>query len=325
MANGMPANIRPRTHMSHIPSKVLITGGAGFIGSTTVETLLERNIPVRVLDNFSSGRLENLDDGNPLLEIVTGDVRDRHAVDQSMQDISHCLHLAAQVSVPASLEDPVNSAKHNIIGFLNVLDSAKSHAVKRFVYASSAAVYGSPEEIPLPENSRLAPMSPYGLEKSVNENYASLYAELYGLSCLGLRYFNVYGPRQDPASPYAGVITRFVSQIKRGQNVTVFGDGQQTRDFIYVEDVARANCHALQNDLHGACNIGTGHETSLIQLIRIIARLTECEPETVFQPPKAGDIKHSLADVTRMEKVFAIQAKFSMEQGLAKSIDLLAV
>ncbi len=187
--------------------KVLITGGAGFIGSHTADLLLNQGIAVRVLDNLSSGFRHNLPDHHQLLEFVEGDIRDRATVDHCMQDVSHCLHLAAQVSVVASLEDPEFSAQQNIIGFLNVLDAVHRHGAERLVYASSAAVYGDPTEIPLPEDAAKTQLSPYGLEKQVNEQYAQLYKALYAVSSLGQRFFNVFGPRQDPKSPYAGVRT----------------------------------------------------------------------------------------------------------------------
>ena len=307
--------------MNNHSIKILVTGGAGFIGSTTVDTLLARNLPVRVLDNFNTGRRQNLDTGNPLLEVAEGDVRDGKIVDHAMQGVSHCLHLAAQVSVTASLEDPVASANENIVGFLTVLEAARAHALQRFVYASSAAVYGHPESIPLDESSRLAPLSPYGLEKKVNEDYARLYAELYQLPSLGLRYFNVYGPRQDPQSPYAGVITLFVNRILHGQGVTVFGDGEQSRDFIYVKEVAETNCVALIGDLSGACNVGTGKKTNLLQLIEVISRLTNQTIPTEFAPARAGDINHSLADVTRMENELGFSANTTIETGLREYIE----
>lgn len=296
--------------------KVLITGGAGFIGSHTADLLMEQNIPVRVLDNLSSGHRSNLPDEHPLLEFIEGDIRDVDTVNQAMEGVSHCLHLAAQVSVVASLEDPIFSAHQNIIGYVNVLDACKKHNVKRFVYASSAAIYGEPPSLPLDEDVPVKQLSPYALEKQINEDYADLYHRLYGTSSLGMRFFNVYGPRQDPKSPYAGVIALFVDRITENQPVTVNGDGLHTRDFIYVRDVARANVAALNSDFQSACNVATGYKTSLLDLINTLSELTGNETEVSFGPPREGDIVHSLANPGRMNNELGVVAESSLKEGL---------
>ena len=231
---------------------VLVTGGAGFIGSHSVEHLLDQNIPVRILDDFSAGSRQYLP-AHSLLEIQEGDIRDCRSVKKAMEGMTHVLHLAAQVSVQASVDDPPRSCATNIGGFVNVLEAARSNGIQRMVYASSAAVYGRPEQLPLTETSEPRPCSPYGLEKYVNDQYATLFAKEFGISLLGLRYFNVYGPRQDPQSSYAGVISKFISMIEQEQPLSIFGDGTQTRDFIFVKDIAKANVHALQSDLKGVC------------------------------------------------------------------------
>ena len=297
-------------------TKVLVTGGAGFIGSHTVDLLLEKNIPVRVLDNFSSGQRSNLDDSNPLLEIVEGDIVHTQTVQQQMSGITHCLHLAAQVSVVASLEDPVHSATQNIVGFVNVLNECQNQGVDRLVYASSAAVYGNPSQIPLPEDAEKSQLSPYGLEKQVNEEYADLFSRVHGFSALGQRFFNVYGPRQDPGSPYAGVIALFVDAITQNREITIFGDGKQTRDFIYVKDVARANVAALYSQLNGACNIGTGIQSTLLDLIDVLSMITGGTSKVNHQPARDGDITHSLAIVARMNEELRISARTDVEEGL---------
>lgn len=225
--------------------RVLVTGGGGFIGSHTVDALLAAGDEVSVLDDFSSGQRANLAP-HAKLRIIAGDIRDPAAVQQAMTGITHVMHLAAQVFVPASIAEPVHSASINVTGFLNVLDAARRVQVKRFVYASSAAVYGIPERLPVDEASLVMPLSPYGLEKAINDRYGALFKDLYGISTLGLRYFNVYGPRQDPRSAYSGVISKFADCARANQPVTVFGDGLQTRDFIYVGDVACANVAALR-------------------------------------------------------------------------------
>src|SRR5687768_17113812 len=234
--------------------RVLVTGGAGFIGSHSVEALLAADAEVVAFDNFSAGKRENLP-AHARLRVVEGDVRSREELCAAMAGCTHVLNLAAQVFVPASIKAPGNSAHHNIVGFANVLDCARDHGIRRVVYASSAAVYGAPRALPLTEDSPTAPMSPYGLEKLVNEQHAALFEHLAAISPLGLRYFNVYGPRQDPTSQYAGVISRFSERLLAGTPLTVFGDGLQTRDFVYVGDVACANVAALKSDATGICNV----------------------------------------------------------------------
>lgn len=303
--------------------RVLITGGAGFIGSHTADILLKKGIPVRVLDNLSSGFRHNLPQSHDCLEFIQGDIRDKDLVNSCMQDVSHCLHLAAQVSVVASLEDPEFSAQQNIIGYLNILEAVKNNAVERLVYASSAAVYGDPVVIPLPEEVDKTQLSPYGLEKQIDEQYADLYKTLYQVSTLGQRFFNVYGPRQDPKSPYAGVIALFVDRISKAKPVTVFGDGNQTRDFIYVGDVAQANVVALQTTVEGACNIATGIQTSLLDLIQVLSDITGQQSEVSFENPRDGDIVHSLAVVTKMNGDLGVIAETTLKQGLEKLISSL--
>ena len=296
---------------------VLVTGGAGFIGSHTVDRLLESGARVRVLDNFSSSRKENLPP-HPLLEVLPGDIRDRDMVARAMTGVSHVLHLAAQVSVAASVEDPLASAETNISGFLNVLDMARRQGVRRFVYASSEAVYGMPARLRLSEEDPPLPISPYGLEKAVNDQYAHLYREIYGLSCLGQRYFNVYGPRQDPSSPYSGVISIFVRRLRQGAVITVHGDGLQTRDFIYVGDVADANVLALHADQGGVCNVATGREVTLLQMLEDLAAVAGARPRVDFGPARAGDIRHSAADNHRLVKDIGLGRFTSLREGLAK-------
>lgn len=298
--------------------KVLITGGAGFIGSHTTDALLARNIAVRVLDDLSSGHRDNLPLADSRLEFIKGDIRDVGAVNAAMQGVSHCLHLAAQVSVTLSLQDPCASCERNVLGFLTVLEAARAAGVRRFVYASSAAVYGDPAILPLTEDVTLKPLSPYGLEKFINECYADLYQRLHNLSVMGLRYFNVFGPRQDPKSPYAGVIALFAEQIRLGRALQVFGDGQQTRDFIFAGDVARANVAALEAQATGVCNVATGRTVTLLQLIDALGDLSGSQSAIRFLPPRAGDIKHSAADPARMHRQLRIRAKVGLKEGLEK-------
>lgn len=294
---------------------VLVTGGAGFIGSHSVEHLLEANISVRVLDNFSSGSRQNLP-AHSLLEIQDGDIRDKDAVYKAMEDITHVLHLAAQVSVQASVDDPLGSCATNIGGFVNVLQAARAFRVQRMVYASSAAVYGRPQRLPLSETDLPQPCSPYGLEKYVNDQYAALFAKEFGLSLLGLRYFNVYGPRQDPRSPYAGVISKFISMIEQHQPLSVFGDGAQTRDFIFVKDVATTNVHALQSAMAGVCNVATGTSLSLLRLIEVLSECVQQPLKVVHQPAQAGDILFSEAAISRLHLLMPNQDSTDLNKGL---------
>jgi UDP-glucose 4-epimerase len=294
---------------------VLVTGGAGFIGSHSVEALLALGAHVTVLDNLSSGKRDNVP-ADERVRWLEADIRDPISVRAAVRNASHVLHLAAQVSVRASLQDPPQSASHNIAGFLNVLEAARDRGGVRIVYASSAAVYGVPQALPLDEQAPCRPTSPYGLEKYVDDQYAQLYRHLYELDVLGLRYFNVYGPRQDPASPYAGVISRFAQRLRANVALNVFGDGAQTRDFVYVADVARANVAALQSDAHGVINVGTGTSTSLLQLIEILGRCAGRDPQVLFEPPVPGDIRDSAMRPHRMRAVLGFVPSTALEEGL---------
>ena len=298
---------------------VLITGGAGFIGSHSADTLLAQGFKVRVLDNFSNGKHANLNAGalaTDQLTLVEGDVRDMASVDAAVAGVNAVLHLAAQVSVPRSVADPVESSTHNNAGFLNVLDAVRRHRIPRMVYASSAAVYGVPEALPLTEASAAKPQSPYGLEKFINDQYAALYRELYGVSSVGMRYFNVYGPRQDPQSPYAGVISKFAEGLETGRELRVFGDGSQTRDFIYVGDVARANSLALQADVTGVLNVGTGTSVTLLELIDAMKKAFDKPAVVSHEAAATGDIAHSATSPARLAQTLAWQPQTSFVQGL---------
>ena len=298
---------------------VLITGGAGFIGSHSTAALLGQGVSVRVLDNLSNGKHANLNasalaDGR--LSFIHGDVRDAAVVDAAAMGMDAVLHLAAQVSVPLSVADPVASSTHNIAGFLNVLDAVRRLKIPRLVYASSAAVYGVPEALPLLETNTAKPLSPYGLEKFINDQYAALYLELYGVSSVGMRYFNVYGPRQDPKSPYAGVISKFADGLEGAKPLRVFGNGLQTRDFIYVGDVARANALALQATVTGVLNIGTG---SSVTLLALIDAMTEAfgKPAVVrHEVPATGDIADSATNPARLQQTLGWQSTTPFVQGL---------
>ncbi len=305
----------------------LITGGAGFIGSHTAELLLAQGGRVTVLDNLSNGKLDNLAAATArhgsALKIITADVRDAAAVDAAAAGCDAVLHLAAQVSVQSSVADPVTSAAHNITGFLNVLDAVRRLQIPRMVYASSAAVYGQPARVPLSEEDTPAPLSPYGLEKFINDQYARLYGELYGVSAAGMRYFNVYGPRQDPRSPYAGVISKFADALMSGTPLRIFGDGRQTRDFIYVGDVADANARVLALGARGVFNVGTGRSVSLLQLVDAMGQAFGATPQVRHEPPAAGDILHSATTGQRLAGELQWQAQVPLVQGLRALADAM--
>jgi UDP-glucose 4-epimerase len=298
---------------------VLVTGGAGFIGSHSVERLLAAGCRVRVLDNFSSGHRDNLA-SHPALEVRTGDVRQAPDVESALEGISHVLHLAAQVSVQASVEHPAASFAHNAQGFMNVLDAARRAQVTRLVYASSAAVYGHTAEVAVTEATPPRPLSPYGLEKLLNDQYAALFHDLYGFSSIGLRYFNVYGPRQDPTSPYAGVISRFVHLALHGEPLTVYGDGRQTRDFVYVGDIAEVNFRALSGSAVGVLNVGTGQRISLLDLIEALGEAVGRSLEVRHLPERRGDIRHSATSVAHLERALGFTPATRPPQGLARLV-----
>lgn len=301
---------------------VLVTGGAGFIGSHTVDLLLREGAQVTVLDNLSTGNIKNLfpEWSNRVgLDLYHGDIRGYHDVAAAMKRATHVLHLAAQVSVSASIDDPVRSAEHNVTGFLNVLNAVKNRGL-RLVYASSAAIYRS-DDRQLDENAPADPISPYGLEKLINERYAHLFLKLYGINSLGLRYFNVYGPRQDPTSPYAGVISKFMSAARAGRAIDVHGDGSQSRDFVYVEDVARINLLALKNPHTGIRNVGTGLSTSILTLVRTIEDLVGLQLTVHHKPAVVGDIRHSISDVTALVASLGERPCTTLKNGLSQMID----
>jgi UDP-glucose 4-epimerase len=299
--------------------RILITGGAGFIGSYTAHALVARGCQVRVVDNLSSGRISNLGcEALPggRIRFFEGDVRDRAAVQAALEGCDAVLHLAAQVSVQRSVADPLGSAGNNILGFLNVLEAVRLQRVPRLVYASSAAVFGAPDRLPVSEHSQTRPVSPYGLEKLVNEQYAAMYRDLYGVSSLGMRYFNVYGPLQDPDSPYAGVISKFAAALDRDAELTVFGDGLQTRDFIYVGDVAQANVRALAATCVGVLNVATGSSASLLQLIETMGGAFGRPAQVRHLPATVGDILHSASTADQARAALDWTADTPLAAGL---------
>jgi UDP-glucose 4-epimerase len=298
---------------------ILITGGAGFIGSHTTDLLLQSGLRVIVFDNLATGKITNLDLFHPALEFIPGDVLDYPALLAQVKRADAVLHLAALPSVQQSIEDPIASLKVNTQGFLHVLQAIReAQKPIRLVYASSAAIYGSTPALPCQDDSPLisAALSPYALEKANNERYADLYAHLFHIKSLGLRYFNVYGPRQDPKSPYSGVIAKFIQSYRNQETITIWGDGKQSRDFIYVTDIAAANLLALQSQLVGVLNIATGIPETLQQLVGYIAEAGGKPAQLALTAARAGDIHESYASTNKAEN----HLSFRYTTGLALGI-----
>lgn len=300
---------------------VLVTGGAGFIGSHLVEALVRRGDRVRVLDNFTTGKKENLASVWDQIELIEGDIRDRSAVCRAVAGVEQIFHQAALVSVPLSVQDPLANHTVNVDGTFNLLNAAREAEVQTFVYASSAAVYGDLPDPLKVESVTPAPLSPYGLAKRIGEEYAALFTHLYGLNIVCLRYFNVYGPRQDPHSPYSGVISIFLERARTGQPATIFGDGHQRRDFVYVGDVVRANlmaaaCPAASGRVF---NVGTGHATTILRLWDLVQTVVGVRLPAQFAPERAGDVRHSVADPDLARRVLGFEARTPLLDGLRET------
>ncbi len=301
----------------------LVTGGAGFIGSHLVGALLEEGRRVKVLDNLSTGRLENLDAYRGRIEFVRGDIRDAAAVSDAMRGADTVFHQAAVVSVPLSVEDPVGSAEVNEMGTLKVLDAARTLGVGRVVLASSSAVYGDDPALPKTEDMPPRPLSPYAAQKLANEFYADLYHRLYGLETVCLRYFNVFGPRQDPSSPYSGVISIFMERAVSESAPVIYGDGGQSRDFVFVSDVARANLAAAGHPdaPGGVFNVGTGRSVTVGRLWEAVRELAGLDLEAGFADPRKGDVRHSLADIGKLRSATGFTPEVAFEDGLRRTFE----
>lgn len=294
---------------------VLVTGGAGFIGSHIVDLLIEQDHRVVVVDNLSTGRRENVHPAAAFEELDIATAELTQVFEQHLP--AAVVHQAAQPSVPRSIQEPLLDALTNVLGTVNLLECCRRFGVQRFVFASSAAVYGEPEEIPLRETASARPLSPYGLAKLTGERYVDLFRQLFGLGAVVLRYANVYGPRQD-AHGEAGVVSIFCNQILAGKQPVIHGDGRQTRDFCYVKDIARANVMALQPDAAtGVFNVGSGMATSIAELFDLIAG-GRVQPR--YGAPRAGDIRHSLLDPTAIQRALGWRSETRLEEGLAATL-----
>jgi nucleoside-diphosphate-sugar epimerase len=300
--------------------KALVTGGAGFIGSHLVRALLQRGDQVRVLDNFSTGLRENL--VGLSIELIEGDIRDLNTTRQAVSGIDHIYHLAAFISVQASMEDPLDCYAVNLNGSLNVLWAAHQAGVSRVVLASSAAVYGDLDK-KVNESVKTRPLSPYASSKLAMEQVAQLLATTSNLPTVSLRCFNVYGPSQSPDSPYAAVIPIFIHGMLEGQSPTIFGDGEQTRDFVFVEDVVQAFILATETDeaIGGVFNIGGGASISILDLVHTLQQLIPGSLDPIYHPPRPGDIRFSEADITRAESALGFRPTIDLKKGLQITVE----
>jgi UDP-glucose 4-epimerase len=306
----------------------VVTGGAGFIGSNLVHALLRAGHRVRVLDDLSSGRLVNLNDVAGDVELIHGDVRDQEAVTRAVAGAQLVFHEAAIASVARSVDDPITSNEVNVAGTLNLLVAARDADVERVVYASSAAVYGDADSLPLHEGMPTRPVSPYGVSKLAGERYLEAFTRTWGLPTIALRYLNVFGPRQNPGSDYAAAIPRFISCTLTGEAPTVFGDGEQARDFVFVDDVVRANMLASvapEAAWGGAFNIGRGERRTVNELLAAIRSLIPGDhPDPIHAPPRPGEIRDSWSDITAAREALRYQPLTGFEDGLRLTIDHLA-
>jgi nucleoside-diphosphate-sugar epimerase len=305
----------------------LVTGGAGFIGSHLVRFFLERGGRVRVLDDFSTGKRENLSEVEGKIELVPGSLLSPSDVEAAVQGVDFVLHQAAIPSVPRSVEFPLESHEANATGTLRLLRSAAAAGVRRLVYASSSSVYGANPALPKVESMTTEPMSPYAVSKLSAEQYALVFHHLYGLETVCLRYFNVFGPRQDPNSPYSGVVSRFIDAITSGTPPTIHGDGEQTRDFTYVENVARANFAATERPEAGGSvyNIGCASRVSVNELWRAMAELSGSKLEPRYLPSRSGDVPHSLADIGRARKDLGFEPSIDLREGLRRTLSYYGI
>ena len=313
-------------------AKVLVTGGAGFIGSNLCTSLLKNGNEVTCLDNFSTGHRKNISSHseNNLFTLIEGDIRNGEDCERAVQGVDYILHQAALGSIPRSINDPITTNEVNISGFLNILTAAKNAKVKRFVYACSSSTYGDHQTMPKVEENIGNPLSPYAVTKYVNELYAKVFSSLYDIETIGLRYFNVFGPNQDPDGAYAAAIPRFIKSLINHESPIIFGDGEQSRDFTYVENVVQINQLAATCDnpeaMNKIYNVAYGEKTSVNELIGLIKEaLSSFDPaiqniESVYEKERMGDIKHSWASIDKAKSLLGYEPEFSMKKGLDKAI-----
>lgn len=298
--------------------RVLVTGGAGFIGSHTVERFLEEGWEVVVLDNFRTGRRENISHLSGRFELHTGSVEDRSLLEALLMEADAVVHLAAVPSVVESFEFPVETASINVSGTISVLEGSRRADVEKVVFSSSSAIYGDGYPLPLKEDLPPRPLSNYAVTKVAGEHLMGVYSRVYGLRTVSLRYFNVYGPRQNPESEYAAVVPKFLTALSRGETPVIYGDGEQSRDFIYVRDVAEVNYLSVVRDIPGGevFNVASGIPTTIHELLRTVEEVVGRRAQPRYEPPRPGDIRHSLADVEKLKKMLDFTPRYSLKEGL---------
>src|SRR5579872_5097677 len=306
-------------------SLYLITGIGGFIGSSLARALVARGEQVRGVDNFSTGKRENIAEILDQIDFREADITDLDAMHKACAGVDFVLHQAAIPSVPKSVLDPLSSNRANVDGTVNVLVAARDAKVKRVVYAGSSSAYGDTPTLPKHETMSPDPISPYAVAKLASEHYMVSFYRCYGLETVALRYFNVFGPRQDPSSPYSGVLAKFITQMLRGERCVIFGDGKQSRDFTYIDNVVSANllaCKASASEVAGRVfNIATGTRVDLNETVQILKKLTGCPGRVDYEPERAGDVKHSLADLSLAKRHLGYQPLVNFEEGLRRTIE----
>jgi nucleoside-diphosphate-sugar epimerase len=303
--------------------RFVVTGGAGFIGSNTVDELVRRGHSVVVLDDLSAGKEENLAEIRNKITLIKGSITDIEVVRKAMHEAEYVLHLAARTSVPRSVKDPIESNRINIDGTLNVLVAARDAKVKRVVFAASSSVYGETSTLPKMEKMQPQPISPYGVTKYVGELYAQTFGRCYGLENVSLRYFNIFGPRQDPASPYSGVLAKFCTAFLEETQPVIFGDGEQTRDFTYVENAVQANLLACEapNVSGKVFNVGAGGRFSLNQTVDLLNKIAGKNLEVKYEPARDGDIRDSQADISQAREFLGYEPQVAFEEGLVRTFE----
>jgi len=303
--------------------RYVVTGGAGFIGSNTVDELVRRGETVIVLDDLSSGKEDNLAEVRSKISFIKGSITDLEAVRKAMQSADYVIHLAARTSVPRSVKDPIDTNKINVEGTLNVLVAARDAKVKRLVFAASSSAYGETPTLPKVETMQPEPISPYGVAKYAGELYSQTFGRVFGLENVSLRYFNIFGPRQDPDSPYSGVLAKFCTAFLEKTQPLVFGDGEQSRDFTFVENAVAANLLACEapNASGKVFNVGTGTRITLNQTLALLANLTGNKLETKYEPSRDGDIRDSQADITQAREILNYEPLVNFEEGLRRTIE----
>ena len=302
---------------------VLVTGGAGFIGSSIVDELLKRNFRVRIIDNFCTGRIENIKHILGKIELVKGDIRDKKLVGKTMKGVGFVFHEAALRSVPRSIDDPGSTNDVNITGTLNLLIAAQTAKVKRFIYASSSSAYGDTKELPKKESQKPQPISPYAVSKLTGEYYCQVFSKTFGLETVSLRYFNVFGPRQDPESKYAVVVPIFIYCGLKNKPFEVHSDGKQSRDFTYIDNVVSANIlsMAAKNVSGRVFNVACNDKHSIMEIAYTVSKILKIKPRFIYKPNRAGDVRHTLADITLAKKFLGYKPSVNFEDGMKKTVE----